>query len=248
MKNTETKRLKKFARIYAISSGFLTIAVIGYLILISFPQMLFAHRMTHGRFVVYSNDILDDNVVHILDQAESRLLRSPLNDESVKRRVFLTGSSRTYALLSHKAYNSFGNSVPFIDNIFINRSDPASDKVFINRAAHNSRSLSGVIAHEVTHLFIRRKYGELSAISIPNWKIEGYCEYVAGSSTLTFNEGMALWRSDPDEDLSYRYFKYHMMVKYLIENEGLSVEELFSKRLDEKDVTAKALTWLSPGE
>ena len=52
--------------------------------------------------------------------------------------------------------------------------------------ANNARSLSGVIAHEITHLLIRKKFGYWRNLTMPTWKKEGYAEYVAGGSTLPY--------------------------------------------------------------
>src|SRR5262249_42256764 len=171
--------------------------------------------------------------------AEARLSKATIYDREISRRVFLTNGYGMYAFLSNKALRSFANSVPFIDNILINKSDVGEDLVFLNRPEHNKRSLSGVIAHEVTHLFIRKKVGTLRASLMPTWKNEGYCEYVAGDSTITYEEGVKLWKEDPNDDSKYRYFKYHMMVRYLLETERLSIEDVFHRDFDMRDLEAK---------
>jgi hypothetical protein len=153
--------------------------------------------------------------------------------------VFLTSSHALYAFLSHKAFRSFANSVPFIDNVLVNESDVGRDLVFLDRPEHNSRSLSGVIAHEVAHLFIRKRVGALLASVMPVWKGEGYCDYIAGDSAITYEEGVKLWRENPHEDSKYRYFKYTMMVKYLLETERLSIEDVFKRDFDMRDLEDK---------
>jgi hypothetical protein len=165
-------------------------------------------------------------------------------DASATRNIYLVDSHATYALLSHKAYKSFANSVPFIDNVIINRSDVAADRVFLNREKNNSRSLSGVIAHEIAHLFIRQRYGTIGASWMPVWKNEGYCEFIAGDSTITLEEGTRLWRENPADDTGYRYIKYHLMVKHLLENEKMSLDHLFTKSLDEKEIEARTFAGL----
>ena len=137
-----------------------------------------------------------------------------------------------YNLLSHKAYNSFANSVPFVNNVFINKTDIAADRVFIRRSYNDSRSLSGVLAHEVAHLFIRKRYGTVTSMLMPTWKNEGYCEYIAGDTTIPFEEGLRLWRENPADDTRYRYIKYQAMVTYLLEKEGMSADDLFTRDLD----------------
>ncbi|MCA1622201.1 MAG: hypothetical protein LC768_04535 [Acidobacteria bacterium] len=210
-----------------------------YFLTIMFPQYLFAHEVSHKNFKVYARQPLDGNIDKVLDSAEARLAKSPIYDKSVVRKVFLTDSHAFYAFLSNKAFGSFANSIPGIDNILVNKSDAANDLVFINRAEYNKRSLSGVIAHEVTHLFIKKKFGWARVVgTIPTWKKEGYCEYVAGDGTLTYEEGIKYLKENPDKP---SYFKYYLMVKYLIEKESLSIEDLFNRDFDEKNLEAKVL-------
>jgi hypothetical protein len=213
--------------------------VVAYLLTICFPQYLFGHEVSHQNFKVYSREPFDQHVYKVLDDAEARLSRSTIYDREVSRRVFLTNSHGMYAFLSNKAFRSFANSVPFINNIVINKSDVARDLVFLNRPQHNQRSLSGVIAHEVTHLLIRRRLGNLRASWLPTWKNEGYCEYIAGDTTITYEEGARLWKEDPNDDAKYRYFKYQMMVKYLLETEKLSIEDVFNRDFDLKELEGK---------
>lgn len=216
-----------------------------YFLTICFPQYLFAHDVAYKNFKVYSREPLDENIYKVLDDAEARLSKSSIYDGEISRRVFLTNGFRMYAFLSSKAFRSFANSVPGIDNIYINKSDAANDLVFLNRPEHNRRSLSGVIAHEVTHLFIKKRVGfARDVLSLPTWKNEGYCEYIAGDSTITYEEGVKLWKENPNGDSKYRYFKYHLMVKYLLETEKLTIDNVFNRDFDEKDLTAKVFSSL----
>jgi len=229
----------KFRRMYRIGSGTLTVVALAYLLLLIFPQILLAYSADYGKFTVYSSETIEPGITSVLDSAESRLRRSPLYDETVARRIYLTRSFGMYTLLSNKAYRSFANSVPFINNVIVNQSDISADRVLVNREKNNSRSLSGVIAHEVTHLFIRQRYGTIRASLMPTWKNEGYCEYVAGDSTISLEEGMRLWRENPSDDASYRYIKYHLMVKHLLEDENMTVDQFFASDLDENEIAAR---------
>lgn len=240
----QPKLSQKLFKIYRIAGGSLAVILFAYLLLLYFPQPLFAYSMKYEAFDVHSREPIGAGIADVLNRAEARLKTSPLYDAEVKRPIYLTNGFGMYALLSHKAYNSFGNSVPFITNVFINKADIASDRVFMNRAKNNSRSLSGVIAHEITHIFIRQRYGTLTSMLQPNWKNEGYCEYIAGESTIPLDEGLRLWRENPADDTGYRFTKYHAMVKYLLENEHLTVDQLFTQDIDEKEVAAKTFASL----
>lgn len=232
---------KAKSRAYKVLRYCATTVFLAYLFTICFPQYLFAHEVTYRNFQVYSREPFDEHIQKVLDDAEARLSKSTIYDREISRRVFLTNSHGMYAFLSNKAFRSFANSVPLINNILINKSDVADDSVFLNRPEHNKRSLSGVIAHEVTHLLIRKKVGVVRASLMPTWKNEGYCEFVAGDSTITYEEGVKLWKENPDDDSKYRYFKYHMMVKYLLERERRSIEDVFNGDFDMRDLEAKVL-------
>lgn len=236
--------MKKILGVYRITTAAISVVAVAYLLLLTFPQALFGYSADHGKFRVYAREPMGPEIGAILDAAEERLKSSPIYDGEDRRDIYLTGGFGMYAFLSHKAYGSFANSVPFIDNVFISKTDVAADRVFIRRSYSNSRSLTGVIAHETAHLFIRKRYGTVPSIFLPTWKVEGYCEYVAGDSTIPLDEGIRRWRGNPADDTGFRYTKYHLMVKHLLENEKLSVEEMFDRDLDEKVVTDKTFAAL----
>ncbi|HSK72445.1 MAG TPA: hypothetical protein VK892_12150 [Pyrinomonadaceae bacterium] len=235
---------KAKSKTYQIFRYSLLTIVGAYFLTICFPQYLFAHEVAHKNFKIYSREPMGENIYKILDDAETRLSKSTIYDAEISRRVFLTNSHGFYTFLSNKAFRSFANSVPLINNILVNKSDTANDLVYLNRPQNNKRSLSGVIAHEVTHLFIRKKLGNLSGFTLPTWKNEGYCEYIAGDTTITFEEGVKLWKENPNDDSKYRYFKYHLRIKYLLETEKLTIDDVFNQDFDERDLDAKVFSSL----
>ena len=218
--------------------------VIGYVLLLCFPQVLFAHVVSYRNFTIYSREPLDQKVYAILDKVESRFTASQINSQDIKPRVFLTNSFGLYSSLSlFLGSNSFGKGFATLptDNVFINKSDLANDLVFRNAPSNRERSLSGVIAHEITHLLIRKRFGFWRNLTMPTWKKEGYAEYVAGGSTLSYETGVKLWKQNPKDGTGYQYFKYYMLVKYLIEHDKLTVNELFEREIDLPQLEEKVL-------
>lgn len=229
------------SRFYRAARYLVLILLAAYLLAIIFPQLLLAHEIRYKSYTVHAGEPLDQNIYRVLDEAEARLATSPLNDESVPRNVYLCQSRAMYAFLSNKAYRSSANSIPLIDNILVNRSNVAGDFIYPSRASFRPRSLGRTIAHEVTHLLIRKRYGYLKTALMPAWKKEGYCEYVGGETNVDYETGVRLWRANPQDAVGYAYFKYYMMVKYLLEVERLSVDELFQRSFDAKELEAKVL-------
>jgi hypothetical protein len=241
------KAAKAHSRAYRILRYLVISAVVAYLFLLSFPQVLFAQEISYGNLTIYSREPLDTNIYAVLDKVETRLAASEINHPEVKPKIFLTNSFSLYALLSlYLGGNSFGKGFAALptNNIFINKSDPAKDLVFRNAPANNERSLSGVIVHETTHLLIRKKFGYWRNLTMPTWKKEGYAEYVAGGSTLAYETGVRMWKENPRDGTGYQYFKYYMLVKYLLEHDKLSVEDLFNRDFDLGSLEERVLTSL----
>ncbi|MCM3904734.1 MAG: hypothetical protein ND866_23810 [Pyrinomonadaceae bacterium] len=243
----EFRAAKARNRPYRVVRSLIISLVAAYLLLLSFPQVLFAHEVSYKNFTVYSREPLDQNVYAVLDRVETRLSASTINNQSVKPQIFLIHSHGFYKIVSlYLGGNSFGKGFPMLptNNIFINRSDLATDLVFRNAAADNQRSLSGVIAHETTHLLIRKRFGYWKNLTMPVWKREGYSEYVAGGSTLNHETGVKLWKANPKDGTGYQYFKYYMLVKHLLEDEKICVDDLFNRDHDVQALEAKVLSSL----
>ena len=223
------------SRVYRAARYALLSMAFAYVLLLCFPQVLFGHQVSSGNLTVYSRQPLNQDMNTILDRVQQRLATSPINSADVKPKIFLTNSVRFYSFLSlYVGDNSFGKGYAALNtnNVFINKSDTASDLVFRNAPAHNQRSLSGVVAHEITHLLIRKRYGYWRNLTMATWKKEGYAEYVAGGSTLDYETGVRMWKANPRDGTGYQYFKYYMLVKYLLEHEKLSVDDLFNRDFD----------------
>ena len=236
----EYRSFKKQSKIYKIFNYAFISLVAAYFLTVAFPQYLFAHEVSHKNFKVYARQPLDENINHVLDLAEERLVKSPIYNKETTERIFISDSFAFYTFQYPISRKSFASTLPGIGNIRINKADAAGDLVFRDSQTDNQRSLSGVIAHEVTHNLIREKFGLINSFtSLPNWKDEGYCEYVAGDATLSFEEGSRRWKENPDNDSKYAYFKYHQMVKYLLDVEKISVEELFNRDFDKKELEAR---------
>ena len=158
----------------------------------------------------------EEKIEKVLKSAESKLVKSPIYNENVRQKIFMTESHGLYRFFVLSNY-SFASTIPVIENIRVNKSRIEDDLVLRNTEEPNKRSLSGVIAHEVTHNQISRKFGLAKYRTIPTWKDEGYSEYIAGETTLSFDEGVKLWKEGESDSPHLAYFKYHQMVKYLLE-------------------------------
>jgi Zn-dependent peptidase ImmA (M78 family) len=113
----------------------------------------------------------------------------------------------------------------------------------IYRAGRQRRVVS-VLAHELTHLLINAEYGAPKFLTLRHgttWKIEGYADYIARESSFPEQEGMALFcagKADPSP--SYAYFRYRLVVRYLLDDAGLTFRGLVSQPMDFADMAQRA--------
>ncbi|WP_420240949.1 hypothetical protein [Roseiterribacter gracilis] len=125
-------------------------------------------------------------IADILARADARLATSPLATPLGRRTIYLTNGGWRWTLLSLPlGRGAFAVTRPFSTNIVLNRSDVAKDRVGNNAPTGGRRTLTGTIAHETTHLLINRHYGPLQARFFATWRVEGYCDHVAGESSLS---------------------------------------------------------------
>jgi hypothetical protein len=208
-------------------AGVLALPVVGYIALQLLPQLAFAHHVTSRNFTLYSNAPIDSNVAEVVRQADVLLSHSPIYDTSAQK-VFLAGSNRQYGLFVPNAPGSGGAAIPGIRTIFIRRPDVAQNRV-------GSRLLSAILAHERTHILVEKKLGMFRANATPTWKKEGYPEYIAGEPIQISGEMRSRIKASglqPILPVQHGYVAYHLRVKYLMDLEKVSFDDLFARDFD----------------
>jgi hypothetical protein len=224
----------------ALQSAAVVLSV--YLLILMFPELLFAHHLHHRNFHVYSEAAIDPSIIPILDEAAALMARSSLDDPGMEHRLFLCGSPLRWRLLAPTCRGAFGatHAAVLRRNTILSRTDVAANLVFRDAALNDRRPLSAVIAHERIHALMGHHFGDVACLSIPDWKNEGYCEYIGGSPSVNIEEGKRLIRRGQAEAMGpLRYFQYRLMVKYLMDIEGFDIDEIVAREFSPDEVLAK---------
>ena len=196
------------------------------------PQLLaFPYHADVGTTRVYAETPLDPAMVRtVLARADARLATSPLHDGPVGTRVFLTDGGWRWRLLALTNGESLGFTRPASDivsgAVILNRSDVARDSV---TTAFGTRALSDIIAHERTHIMVRRHLGPIDGLLLPAWIGEGYADHVAGSSTLSGDQAAQL-RRDRRQPRALFYYDSRRRVEAVLAANGGDVEALLRMR------------------
>ena len=219
-----------------------------YLGLQAFPQVLFAHSVTADGITVYSRAPLPPaETAACLDRARSLLQASELAVPGRPERVFVCNSPALFRLFSPTTGQAFAFSVPLTDNVFIAQADFARDLARSAAPVYNMRSLSSVVAHEITHGLIRHRLGWWHGLTLPLWVAEGYCDYVAREGSFPDATGHRLLASgQSDLSHSFQYYKYRQMVRYLKEDEHRSFDQIAARKNDAPAVESATRQALQP--
>ena len=152
--------------------------------------------------------------------------RSPIAERERDQPIFLTDGGWRWTWLAATSRSAFALTRPVIETIVVNRGDQNADLVYRAAAVGGKRSLTGTLAHEMTHGAIRDHFGTFADFRYPAWLREGYCDYVSGGGSLTDAEAAMLQRTDPGH-AALPYWRGRKQVETeLARNQG-SVDALF---------------------
>lgn len=209
-----------------------------------FPRVLFAHSVTAEGITLYSRTSLPPEATACVRRAAALVRQAELAVPGRSERVFVCNSPWLFQFFKPRA-GGFAYSVPLTDNVFIADGDFTNDVARWSAPKYNTRSLSCVMAHEITHGLIRHRLGLLRGILLPDWLDEGYADYVARESSFPEAEGLRrIVSGERHPSPAYRYFEYRQMVRYLLEVKQRSFAQAVTKAGDAAAVEQEMRQWL----
>jgi hypothetical protein len=174
-----------------------------------------------GRFDVYAEAVPAPDLQTELARSAALLSTSPMDDPAVHPTLYLTDGGWRWHLLALTQGGSFAVTRTMLGGTIVNRSDVAHDAVY---ARGYRRTLSGVVAHETTHVLQRERLGLAHYGRLPAWIREGYADYVAQESTLS-DADVARLRAQGRDDPAIFYRDARLRVADALAH-GESVDQL----------------------
>jgi len=162
------------------------------------PQVLaFPYKARFGDTVVRSERPLPADFGKTIAAADALVAKSALYRGPVSRSIFLTDGGWRWRLISLQLNGTVAFTRPFGHTITVNDADPAADSARNHIRFPGIRTLHDTIAHETTHLLINQHFGLVQAAQFPRWKVEGYADYIAGTSSLSDARAALVRKEDP---------------------------------------------------
>lgn len=218
--------------------------VLLFCVLITWPDPLFAFSLGSGKIVVASDrPIPFAGGERFLRDCERLLERSPLKAKGRKYHVYVTNEDwrqRLFFVPHPKAwgvsyYYGFGGAA------FMSGADFETGRVVHwGYVGTPPRTLAYLCAHELTHIIVWEHVG-LARLRVPKWVWEGFPDYVGIENRPSFEELRdALGDRPVDIPMMMKYGsypRYRLLVTYLIEKKGWTVDQLLQTRLTEDEAT-----------
>lgn len=233
---------------------------LGFLVgIILNPTLLYANKTTIGNYTIFHNKPLDENFILHLNSATELVKKSKLYDANVKLDICLNDGSLYPILMAKMRGQAFAwgfyNKVVLMGN-----SNGKDNFVELNGYKWN---LTQLIAHEETHCFQFFTFGlwkSNPAANYPNWKWEGYPEYVARRQVdqldLTKNIIRKITQEQLDRDswaiqfsdstiAPKDYYNSWLLIQYCLDIKKMTYENLLRDTTSEQTTNTQMMQWFA---
>jgi len=206
------------------------------LMILVFPAMLFANKISHKRVTVYSDRPIESTIYSVIDDAIRRIATSELYSPDQTFTIFICNSRWRFWLFSFGNPDIGGIAYDrFTRDIYIRESDIRNNRIIPPYDPNykgpffsfTDRPLSFYFAHEMTHIMQSRYLGRFQ--SQPLWLHEGYADYIGKGGDFDLKENLKLLHDkapelDPVKGL---YRRHHLKVAYLLDIQRQSIKEVY---------------------
>jgi hypothetical protein len=255
---------KIFKRIFKIILITFSAAILTIVVIVLFPERLFANKIKYKEFTVYSNDKIDDNIKIVLDGAINLVQKSELYDSLYRYNIILCYHS-FYNKIDDKLLGTGRTARATLNNVIIKvRIEPKNNLAFPTFYKACEVNLTELLAHEMTHCLQADRYGiiKFNPFKHPElWKLEGYPEYISRQTELSAkeysltgdidryvvlkNKATGIWIPVEEGgcEVPDYYYKGKLMMEYLMDIRHLSYDQILKGSVSESTVYQEMIKW-----
>lgn len=195
-----------------------------------FLKVVFTEKYNYQGIEILSfNPINIESLDKIVEKTTTNLSKKGLKIEN--QTIVLCDNRWLFSFFSLNVYKSFAINKDLTNTIFVSNFKLNDDKCYSDFTENNCRTLTGVLTHEIGHSILRKKLGLFKYKTLPKWKNEGFCDYLAEESSYNFNSGIKNFITNKEIDnLSYQYFKYRLYVNFILNHKGDDLNIFLGKR------------------
>lgn len=234
----------KFTKKILLKIGAATVGIVALIwLLLSLPQPFFPTAVSAKNLTLYSDQsFAPASGQQVLELVEAKLTKSPLYSAEQKHFIFICNARWRQRLFFTYQYGVGGvNYYPITTNVFL-RDSIIEENCLIGPGGNrvpSERTLDYFIAHEITHSLTGQAVGGVAYHQLPQWKREGYADYVGKGAAFNYDEGRrAFLADDPkmDHSKSGLYWRFNLLVAHLLEKKQWSVHRLLTEPIEQTAV------------
>ena len=212
---------------------------------LSLPQPFFHTSVSAKNLTLYSDQpFAPSSGQQVLQLVEAKLTKSPLYSAEQKHLVFICNARWRQRLFFTYQYGVGGvNYYPITTNVFL-RDSIIEENCLIGPGGNRvpgERTLDYFIAHEIAHSLTGQAVGGIAYHRLPQWKREGYADYVGKGVAFNYDEAKrAFLADDPKMDWakSGLYWRFNLLVAHLLEKQHWSVQRVLEDPIEQSTVEA----------
>jgi len=223
---------------------FLTLSFVILQTIVAFPQIFIKKQFSYQCFDLYANEKveLNNKIKSTLDSVQNIIKKSALHSDEIKYQLFLAKGTFYEKLNDFLPQTSGAFAYAFWNReIFLADIDFDSGIFHRNNNEREVRYIVQLIAHESIH--VQQSHAGIKRSS-PPWLNEGYAEYVTyaplrAAGEYNFLDAVKTLQDNPDTEWfrseygywdvrDYKY--YRVLIEYLIEVKGMTMEEILEQK------------------
>jgi hypothetical protein len=252
-----TRGFKRAMKGAGIAVGAMIVCLVLAVGVLTTPGPFFPEEKQYGSITVHSETPIDEEVDSVVAEVIKRLEHVPIYDPHMKLNLCLcsTQSKFTFfARLTRRANRIMGFSL--LNSVYVN-GDYLRELAFQTggqpRYSAREGSVVHVATHELMHCFLADAAGNLSSRMLPEWKVEGYCEYGCNQfvaprdSGYSINDRINIYLDDTRWNaisVTHRpHYLWGLMVEYLVNEQGLSFEQVMADSVTRELVYREMMEW-----
>ncbi|MGB4774319.1 MAG: hypothetical protein WBP45_04045 [Daejeonella sp.] len=224
------------------------------LIIVLNPILTYANKTTHRNFIVFHNKTLAPTFLNKLDQATELLKASEFYNPDLHLDICLNDGSKYPKII--RAIQGQAFAWGFYDKVVLQgNANYNENNVELNGYKWN---LTQLLAHEMTHCLQFDKLGFWKSkpiANIPNWKWEGYAEYVsrqnADQKDLSKNIERLIATDKNNWEVIFsdstiapkEYYDYWTLVQYCIDIKKMTYKQILADTTNQQTVRQEMMKW-----
>lgn len=233
-------------------TGLLIIGLL--LVIILNPFWIYANKTTHKNFTIYHNQQFDNIFLEQIDKANQFLNQSEFYSKNLKLDICLNDGSYYSKLVETIGGRAFARG--FYDKIVLfGNADFKNNFVELKGYKWN---LTQLLAHEMTHCLQFDKLGLWKSkpfANIPNWKWEGYAEYVARQNNdqkdLLINIDRFLATNENNWEVVFgdstivprEYYNSWTLIQYSLDIKKMNYSQILSDTTNNEIIKREMMKW-----